>query len=66
MIVCPGLADVVSAGLSLGLPALCAAGSGALAISASAGDGIKPTVITSESAMERTQEAGLRMTAPFL
>ena len=57
---------MVSAGFSLGLLVLCVAGSDALSISANAGDGIRPTDITNESAMERTQEAGLRITAPFL
>ena len=57
---------MVSAGFSLGLLVLCVAGSDALSISANAGDGIRPTDITNESAMERTQEAGLHITAPFL
>ena len=40
--------------------------SAASLIVANAGEGIRPTDITSESAMEMTQEAGLRITAPFL
>ena len=57
---------MASVGFSLGLLALCVAGSDVLSILANAGDGIRPTDITTESAMERTQEAGLRITAPFL
>ena len=57
---------MASVGLSLGLLALCVAGSDVLSIPANAGDGIRPTDITTESAMERTQEAGLRITALFL
>ena len=57
---------MASVGFSLGLLALCVADSDALSISANAGEGIRPTDITIESATERTQEAGLRITAPFL
>ena len=52
--------------LSFGRSLLCAVGSDALSIAANAGEGIRPADSTSESAIERTQEAGLRITAPFL
>ena len=58
--------DVASVRLSLDLLALCVAGSDVLPSSANAGDWIRPTDITIESAMEMTQEAGLRITAPSL
>ena len=58
--------DEALVALSFDRSLLCTVGSDALPIAANAGEGIRPTDSTSESAIERTQEAGLRITAPFL